>query len=84
MELRLGCINGHKVWLNSELVISNRVYHTGMVIDQYVGKAQLRPGRNTILVKVAQNEQSEDWAQQWQFQLRVCDQYGTAVLSAEY
>lgn len=83
VELRLGCINAHKVWLNGDLVISNRVYHTGMTIDQYVGQGRLQAGRNTILVKVAQNEQTQDWAQQWQFQLRVCDQYGTAVLAAD-
>ena len=39
--------------------------------------------KNTILVKVCQNEQTEEWAQRWQIQLRVCDATGTAVLSAD-
>jgi hypothetical protein len=36
-----------------------------------------------ILVKCLQNEQTEDWAQNWDFQLRVCDATGTAVLSMD-
>ena len=81
IELRMGCINACKMWLNGELLLAREVYHTGMDIDQYVGKGKLLPGRNLILVKVCQNEQTEDWAQSWQFQLRVCDSRGTAVLS---
>jgi hypothetical protein len=83
IELRMGCINACKIWLNGELLLAREVYHTGMDIDQYVGKGKLRPGRNLILVKVCQNEQTEDWAQSWQFQLRVCDSRGTAVLSQD-
>ncbi len=82
-DIRLGCINGNKVWVNGEEVISNHVYHSGMEIDQYVARVTLRKGKNQILVKVAQNEQTEDWAQRWQFQLRVCDEIGTAILSAD-
>jgi hypothetical protein len=79
VELRIGCINGNKVWLNGELLTANHVYHAGTQIDQYIGRGRLKKGKNQILVKVCQNEQTEDWAQNWQFQLRVCDQYGTAV-----
>jgi hypothetical protein len=39
----------------------------------------LKVGRNEILVKVCQNEQKEDWAQLWSFQLRVCDNLGGAI-----
>lgn len=83
VELRLGCINGNKIWLNGQLLTANHVYHAGMEIDQYKATARLRPGRNQILLKIAQNEQTENWAQRWQFQLRVCDQFGTAVLSQD-
>lgn len=83
VDIRLGCINGNKVWLNGELLTANHVYHAGTAIDQYVGQGRLKAGRNQILVKVAQNEQTEDWAQRWQFQLRVCDHLGTAILSAD-
>ena len=66
--------------MNGELLTSNEVYHAGMELDQYRARARLRPGPNSILVKICQNEQTESWAQRWQFQLRVCDAQGTAVL----
>jgi hypothetical protein len=50
-----------------------------MRMDQHVGQGTLKAGRNEILVKVCQNEQKEDWAQLWSFQLRVCDNLGGAV-----
>ena len=81
-ELRLGCKNAWKVWLNGELVFGRDEYHRGMRIDQYKLPVQLKNGSNTILVKACQNEQVEDWTVQWQFQLRVCDATGTAIHSA--
>jgi hypothetical protein len=54
-----------------------------MSLDQYRMRGQLKAGKNTILIKLCQNEQTEEWAQRWQFQLRVCDATGTAVLSAD-
>jgi hypothetical protein len=83
VEIRLGCINGNKVWVNGKMVTSNHVYHASTAIDQYIAQANFRKGRNDILIKVAQNEQTEDWAQRWQFQLRVCDIYGTAILATD-
>ncbi len=83
VEFRLGCINANKIWLNGELLTANEVYHAGMEVDQYVAHGKLRSGNNQILVKVCQNEQSDSWAQRWQFQLRVCDELGTAVLSQD-
>ena len=80
-EIRLGCINGNKVWLNGQLLTSNHVYHANTYLDQYRGEGRLKKGKNTILIKVAQNEQTESWAQRWQFQLRVCDHLGSAILA---
>lgn len=83
VDLRIGCINANKVWLNGELLTANHVYHSGMEIDQYLAQGRVKEGVNKILVKVCQNEQEESWAQRWQFQLRVCDHLGTAVLSED-
>ncbi len=83
VELRLGCINANKLWINGEFVTANHVYHAGMEVDQYVVQTRLQAGHNTILLKIAQNEQTDSWAQRWQFQLRVCDSLGTAVLSQD-
>ncbi len=81
-ELRLGCKNAWKIWLNGELIFERDEYHRGARIDQYQLPVQLKKGGNTILVKACQNEQVEDWTVQWQFQLRVCDSTGTAIHSA--
>ncbi|MEZ6108581.1 MAG: hypothetical protein R3B96_21475 [Pirellulaceae bacterium] len=78
-EVRLGSPNGNQVWINGELVISNHVYHAGNSIDQYAGRVTLLKGENHILVKVCQNEQTDSWAQDWQFQLRLCDASGKKI-----
>ncbi|MDZ7617916.1 MAG: hypothetical protein U1E05_13005 [Patescibacteria group bacterium] len=83
VEFRLTSFNAVKLWVNGELVIDRKVYHSGSQLDQYVGEATLQPGRNQILVKVCQNEQTQDWARHWVFQLRVCDAVGSPVLSSD-
>lgn len=83
VELRWGSPNATKVWLNGELVASNKVYHAGDNFDQYIAKVQLQPGENTILVKVVQNEQTQSWTNVWHFDLRVCDHLGTAIREAK-
>lgn len=80
VDVRLACINANKVWINGKLVISNDVYHAGMNLDQYIAKASFKKGANTILIKVCQNEQTESWAQRWQFQIRVTDDTGKALV----
>ncbi len=83
VELRMGCKNAWKVWVNGELLFGRNEYHRGMQIDQYRMTAKLKRGTNEILVKVCQNEQMESWTVEWEFQLRVCDATGTAILSDE-
>lgn len=82
-EIRLGCKNGWKVWLNGELLFSRDEYHRGAQMDQYKLKCHLKKGENAILVKCCQNEQTESWTVEWEFQLRVCDATGTAIASAK-
>ena len=81
VQFRLGCKNAWKVWLNGELLFQRDEYHRGMRLDQYRLKAKLKQGRNVIMLKLCQNEQMENWTKEWQFQLRVCDSTGTAILS---
>ena len=78
-EIRLGCKDGWKVWLNGEFIFGRDEYHRGAQLDQYKLKVHLKKGKNTILVKCCQNEQKEDWTVEWEFQLRVCDSTGTAI-----
>lgn len=82
VDLRLGCVTAWKLWLNGELVFSREEYHRGMRMDQYIERGKLKQGKNTLLLKICQNEQDDNWAQRWQFQLRVCDETGTAILSS--
>ena len=82
-EIRIGCKNGWKVWLNGELLFARDEYHRGAKLDQYKLPCQLKKGKNTILVKCCQNEQTEQWTVEWEFQLRVCDATGTAILAVK-
>lgn len=82
-DFRLGSINATKLWVNGKELAANHVYHAGIQVDQYISKGELKEGKNTILIKVCQNEQKEAWAQDWKFQLRVCDKIGTAILSTD-
>ncbi len=83
VELRLQSTNAIKIWLNGELLAAHKVYHAGSNMDQYIGRGELKSGKNLILVKICQNRQKESWAQDWDFQLRVCDASGTAILSRD-
>lgn len=82
-DFRLGSINATKLWVNGKELAANHVYHAGMQVDQYIAKGELKAGKNQILIKICQNEQKEMWAQDWKFQLRVCDKIGTAILSTD-
>ncbi|MBM3902127.1 MAG: HEAT repeat domain-containing protein [Verrucomicrobia bacterium] len=81
-EIRLGCKNGWKVWLNGKFLFGRDEYHTGAEIDQFRLPVQLRAGTNVILVKCTQNGQVEDWTKEWEFQLRVTNAQGTPIRSS--
>jgi hypothetical protein len=79
VQVRAGSMNGLKIFVNGKEVFAREEYHHGMRMDQYAVPVALKAGRNELLVKICQNNQEEDWAQQWQFQLRLCDEAGAAV-----
>ncbi len=81
VEFRLATPNAWKLWLNGKLLFGREEYHRGTRMDQYRVSATLQKGKNTILLKICQNEQTQDWAQRYQFQFRVVDPSGRAVLS---
>jgi len=80
VEIRLGTPNGWKLWINGQEIFAHEEYHLTMRMDQYRVPVHFKKGTNRILLKVCQDEQSADWAQRWQFQVRVCDSSGKAVL----
>jgi hypothetical protein len=79
VQIRAGSNNAVKLFLNGKEIYFREEYHHGMQMDQHVGTGTLKAGRNEILIKVCQNEQTDDWAQTWSFQLRVCDDIGGKV-----
>jgi hypothetical protein len=79
VELRLGTPNAWKLWVNGQLVFEREEYHRSTQMDQYRIPVHFKSGENTITIKVCQNEMTQDWAQLYQFQLRVCDETGSAV-----
>jgi hypothetical protein len=79
VQVRAGSQNAIKIFLNGRLVFSREEYHHGMQMDQHIAAGKLRAGRNELLIKICQNEQTDDWAQNWSFQVRVCDESGGAV-----
>ena len=83
VELRLGSKNGWKIWLNGKFIFGRDEYHRGAEIDQYRLPVQVQSGRNTILVKLTQNEMVEDWTKEWEFQLRVTDTPGNPIRSSQ-
>ena len=82
VELRLGTPNAWKLWLNGKLIFEREEYHRSTRMDQYNLTVTMNRGANTILLKVCQNEQDEDWAQEYHYQLRVCNSTGSAIPSA--
>lgn len=82
VQFRLGTPNAWKIWVNGELVFAREEYHRGTSLDQYRVPVSLKAGKNVVLLKLLQNEQTQDWAQRYQFQLRVSDGAGSAIAPA--
>ena len=78
-EVRIGSPCAVAVWVNGMPVMAHEIYHASEAIDQYVATAAFREGANTVLVKCCQNEQTEPWAADWKFQLRICDSLGSPL-----
>lgn len=79
VELRAGSITSIKIFVNGKPVFARDEYHHGHSMDQHVGQTTLKAGKNELLLKICQNNQTEQWAQGWAFQLRICDATGGAV-----
>jgi hypothetical protein len=79
VQIRVGSANAVQIFLNGQRLFAREEYHHGMRMDQHIGAGTLRAGRNEILLKVCQNEQTEDWARAWSFQCRLTDATGEPV-----
>src|SRR5262249_41617034 len=79
VEVRAASATAMKLYVNGREVLAREQDHQSFDTDAHMAPAQLRGGRNTILIKVCQNGQTEPWAQNWMFQLRLTDALGAAV-----
>jgi hypothetical protein len=82
-EVRLGSWVGFKLWVNGEPVLDRGDSYTGMKLDHYAAKVRLKSGKNTVLLKLAQDQAPPQLPKMLKFQLRVCDANGLALPSAE-
>ncbi len=80
VHFRIGSKNAWKLWVNGELIFARDEYHRGKTrIDQFVIKGKLNEGLNDILLKVCQNEQTQSWTKQWEFNFRITDTTGSPL-----
>jgi hypothetical protein len=79
VQVRTASATAIKVFVNGREVLARETYHQSFDRDTHIAPARLLKGRNTILAKICQNDQSEPWAQDWRFQLRLTDDLGAAV-----
>ena len=79
VEVRAASATALKIWLNGKEIFARETYHQSFEQDSHIAPATLNAGRNTILIKICQNNQTEDWAQNWMYQLRLTDPVGTAI-----
>lgn len=76
VDVRVTSITAVRIVLNGKELYAREEYHHGAPFDASVGKGTLQKGENVIVLKVCQNNQQEAWAQNWFFQMRVCDDTG--------
>jgi hypothetical protein len=76
VDVRVTSITAVRIFLNGKELYAREEYHHGAPFDASVGKGTLQKGENVLVLKVCQNNQQEAWAQNWFFQMRVCDDTG--------
>ncbi|RMF93111.1 MAG: hypothetical protein D6741_14095 [Planctomycetota bacterium] len=76
VSIRFSTVNAVALWVNGKKYAGFEIYHSGVQPDQYVVDVPLRKGKNSVLVKLCQNEQTQSWARPWEFSLRICDALG--------
>jgi len=79
VEFRASSPGATKIFLNQEALFARNVYHNNGGMDSFVGRGVLKPGENSLLLKICQNDQKQPWAQSWEFECRICDATGGRV-----
>jgi hypothetical protein len=79
VEFRAASATAIKMFVNGKEVFARESYHQSSDPDSHIAVGRLKKGKNTILLKICQNDQKEPWAQEWQYQLRITDALGAKV-----
>jgi hypothetical protein len=79
VEVRASSATAVRLFLNGREILARELYHQNFDRDLLAAPATLMRGKNTILVKVCQNDQTEPFAQNWMFQMRFADALGAKV-----
>ncbi len=78
-HIRAGTENAIKIYFNGQEMFGREEYHHGQKLDQHVANVTLKKGKNEILLKVLQDEATQEWTVDWHFHCRVCDEIGGAI-----
>jgi len=79
VEFRAASATALKIFCNGKEVMAREAYHQSFTPDSHIAPVRLKKGKNSILLKICQNDQREPWAQEWQFQMRITDATGAKV-----
>jgi hypothetical protein len=76
-EFRGAADDNFTVWVNGKREFGFEEYRNGVRLDRHRFQVKLRPGRNTVLVKVCQAPANAE--PNWEFLLRVVDPSGKGI-----
>ncbi|MGL6193896.1 MAG: hypothetical protein ACRC2T_03635, partial [Thermoguttaceae bacterium] len=71
ITVRASSFNALKIWVNGELVGEYEIYHGHEEPDQYTIPVKLTPEKRAILIKVCQNNQPQEYANEWRMRTRI-------------
>ncbi|MBI2194276.1 MAG: protein kinase [Planctomycetes bacterium] len=80
VQVRGGSDDSMTVWINGEKVMEKAKWYGACTPDEHVAAAQLRKGKNAILVKVCQGPDDPKWENGWAFYFRFCDGEGQPIM----
>ncbi len=81
VELRCSADDNCTIWLNGKKIFSRLQWLNGTRFDRFTVPANLKAGKNRLLVKICQGPQHKNPAvpNNWSLQLRFCDAGGAGV-----
>ena len=81
IQIRCGADDNLSVWVNGEKTFARQQWLNGTRLDRFTATANLKKGRNQVLVKICQGPQhvNPSVPNNWSMQLRFCDKTGRGI-----